>query len=241
MRWSMAIAIAATACTGPEQDPEVDSDPIPPEPLREPCPPQPPISVGTATHYLVEDAGKCGLGVPVDRHVAALSLADYAAGAMCGACILVTGPLGQVVVRVIDECPACKRGDVDLGRGVFPLIAPLEAGRVPISWRIVACPVDGKLAYKFKDGTNASWLGVQVRDHRYPLESVEARDSSGRAAYKRLVRTDFNYFIGVNLGAGPLSLRVTDTLGHVVEEPAIALADPATVRPGTQQLAPCPN
>jgi expansin (peptidoglycan-binding protein) len=265
----LALFALLAGCTGPDPEREVDTDPLPAEPVREPCRPEPPLWIGTATHYLVDDAGKCMLGqaggakrrppyndpgaarsddqssgspseAQDGRLIAAVSTADYAAGALCGACVLVTGPLGQVLVRITDECPACKRGDLDLGRDAFPLIAPLDAGRVPIAWRIVACPGDGNFAFKFKDGTNASWLGVQVREHRYPLATVEARDPANTAPYKLLVRTDYNYFIGVNLGAGPLALRVTDTFGHVAEEPSIALADPSTLRTGTRQLTSCP-
>jgi expansin len=253
VKHALVVASALAACSGPRSERVDDTDPLPAASAREPCAPEPPVAIGTATHYLVDDAGKCMLGEAGGAKrppgstgadpsaIAAVSTADYAAGALCGACVLVTGPLGQVLVRITDECPACKRGDLDLGRGAFPRIAPLEAGRVPIAWRIVACPGDGNFTFKFKDGTNASWLGVQVRDHRYPLATVEARASSVTTApYKALVRTDYNYFIGVNLGPGPVALRVTDTFGHVTEEPAIALADPSTLRTGTRQLATCP-
>jgi expansin (peptidoglycan-binding protein) len=232
-----AALIALAACAGQESA-EAGLDPLPDPPAAPPCTPERRAAVGTATHYAIEDAGQCSFGrVP---NGVALAPADYAGGAMCGACLLVTGPEGQVVVRVVDTCPICKPGDLDLGRDVFPRIAPLEAGRVPIAWRVVACPLDGNLAFRFKDGTSAAWLGLQVRDHRYPLATVEARAAAGEAPWKTLVRTDYNYFIGTGLGPGPFAVRVTDTRGHTVEEPAVAMADPSTIRPGTRQLATCP-
>ncbi|KAI9595252.1 RlpA-like double-psi beta-barrel-protein domain-containing protein-containing protein, partial [Syncephalis fuscata] len=54
---------------------------------------------------------------------------------VCGACILVTGPLGKVRVKIVDKCPVCKSGDVDLSEGAYLKIADKDAGRVPISWR----------------------------------------------------------------------------------------------------------
>ncbi|MCW5806951.1 MAG: hypothetical protein KIT31_31620 [Deltaproteobacteria bacterium] len=234
-----ALFALVAACSGTEPSDAAD-DPIPEAPAPPYCTPEPRAAVGTATHYAVDDAGMCSLGRAGDRGVAALGPADYAGGALCGACLLVTGPLGQVVVRVTDACPICKPGDVDLGRDAFARIAPLEDGRVPIAWRVVACPVDGNLAYVFKDGTNPSWLGLQVRDHRYPIATVEARAIAGEAPYKALVRTDYNYFIGTGLGPGPFAVRVTDTRGHVVEESGIAMAEPSVVRTGTRQLASCP-
>ncbi|KAG0258754.1 hypothetical protein BGZ95_004880 [Linnemannia exigua] len=53
----------------------------------------------------------------------------------CGQCLQVTGPNGTVTVQVVDMCPGCKSGDVDLTPGAFAKIASLDAGRVRISWR----------------------------------------------------------------------------------------------------------
>ncbi|KAF9934520.1 hypothetical protein FBU30_001661 [Linnemannia zychae] len=53
----------------------------------------------------------------------------------CGQCLQVTGPNGTVTVQVIDMCPGCNSGDVDLTPGAFAKIASLDAGRVRISWR----------------------------------------------------------------------------------------------------------
>ncbi|KAF8948428.1 hypothetical protein BGZ47_005010 [Haplosporangium gracile] len=52
----------------------------------------------------------------------------------CGQCLQVVGPNGTVTVQVVDMCPACKSGDVDLTPGAFAKIASLDAGRVHISW-----------------------------------------------------------------------------------------------------------
>ncbi|KAF9186395.1 hypothetical protein BGZ51_002038 [Haplosporangium sp. Z 767] len=52
----------------------------------------------------------------------------------CGQCIRVSGPNGTVEVQVVDMCPGCKSGDVDLSPGAFAKVAHLDSGRVPISW-----------------------------------------------------------------------------------------------------------
>ncbi|KAF8952839.1 hypothetical protein BGZ52_003469 [Haplosporangium bisporale] len=56
----------------------------------------------------------------------------------CGQCIRVTGPNGTVDVQIVDMCPGCKSGDVDLTPGAFSKIAHLDTGRVNISWQV--CP-----------------------------------------------------------------------------------------------------
>ncbi|KAG0092848.1 hypothetical protein BGZ92_008413 [Podila epicladia] len=54
----------------------------------------------------------------------------------CGQCIRVMGPNGTVDVQIVDMCPGCKSGDVDLSPGAFSKIAHLDTGRIPISWQV---------------------------------------------------------------------------------------------------------
>jgi len=199
-----------------------------------------PISeVGEGTYYDANGAGSCSFDPsPDDLMVAALNGPDYAHAAWCGACLAVSGPGGEVVVRVVDECPGCKHGDLDLSRDAFARIAPLSAGRVRIAWHEVACPVSGPIVYQLKAGSNPSWIAIQLRNHRYAIASLEARGGTG--VYQPIARADYNYFVAPRgLGPGPYALRVSDVHGHVLEDGAIALGD-AVARPGAGQLPLCP-
>lgn len=193
---------------------------------------------GEATYYDADGTGNCSFEASADRMVAAMNAADYAGAGWCGACVAVTGPSGTVTVRITDQCPGCAPGDIDLGREAFAAIAPLSAGRVPISWQPVECDVDGPIAYHFKDGSNAFWTAIQVRNHRYAIATLEARDAAG--AYRAIDRVDYNYFVATaGLGPGPYALRVTDVRGNVVEDTGIALGD-AVARAGAAQFPMCP-
>lgn len=193
---------------------------------------------GEGTYYSADGTGNCSFDAsPNDLMVAAMNAPDYQSAALCGACLAVTGPNGSVVVRVVDQCPECKHGDLDLSPQAFQKLAPLSAGRVPITWHQVACDVTGPIAYHFKDGANAYWTAIQVRNHRYPIAKLEAMQGG---AYVALPRLDYNYFVrDSGLGPGPYTLRVTDTRGHTVEDTNIALGDSVT-RAGANQLASCP-
>lgn len=202
---------------------------------------------GDATHYDAQAGaaartGSCSFeAIPDERMVAALNGPDYDHAAWCGACLAVRGPDGDIVVRVVDKCPGCEHGDLDLGREAFAQLAPLSAGRVRITWRAIECPVTGPIAYRFKSGSNAQWSAIQVRNHRHAIARLEARGAtSPTSAYRTLARTDYNYFVAAGgLGTGPYAVRVTDVHGHVVEDSAIALDD-AVTQPGSAQLASCP-
>jgi len=194
---------------------------------------------GRATYYDPTGRGSCSFDPPreaSDRLVAALSGADYAHASWCGACLAVAGPLGDVVVRVVDQCPGCQRGDLDLSREAFATIAPLSAGRTKVTWREVPCPVIGPVVYRVKPGSNPQWTAIQLRNHRHRIARLEARDAGG--VYHAIARTDDNYFVAPGgLGPGPYALRVSDVHGHALEDGEIAL-DPAA-QPGAAQFPSC--
>jgi len=202
------------------------------------CSDAPADAMGDGTYYDADGTGACGFDAsPNDLMVAAMNAPDYNNAAWCGGCVEVTGPSGKVVVRVVDECPGCARGDLDLSPQAFAMLSPLAAGRIPITWHEVACPISGPIAYHFKDGSNAYWTAIQIRNHRYPIASVEAQVGG---AYTQISRVTYNYFVQTSgLGPGPYSLRVTDTRGHVLEDAAIAGGDNVT-QPGADQFPACP-
>jgi expansin (peptidoglycan-binding protein) len=224
----VVLALGLVACGTKETTPE-------PAATAPTCAPSPPAITGTATHYDADGSGKCSFDAG-DRMVAAISGARWEGAGWCGACAVVIGPRDEILVRIVDSCPGCKPDDLDLSREAFALLAPLQRGRIPITWLPVPCPVEGALAYRFKDGSNAHWAAIQVRNHRYPIASVEARKKDG--TFKQLERAAYNYFIGKALGAGPYTLRITDTRGNTVEDSGIALGE-SVVRNGTAQLARC--
>jgi expansin len=224
------IAAALAGCSGGE--PVADVTP----PAA--CTPAPAEATGQGTYYAATGAGNCGFeATPGDLMVAALNHVDYGIADWCGACLEVTGPQGVVTVRIVDSCPGCAKGDLDLSEQAFAVISPLSAGRVAITWQQVPCEVAGPIAYHFKDGANAFWTAIQLRNHRYPIAKLEALVGGNYAAVPRV---DYNYFVQESgLGDGPYTLRVTDTRGHVLEDSGIALGNNIT-RSGAGQFPTCP-
>ncbi len=69
---------------------------------------------------------------PIDRPVFGLAIFNLEG-------VLVTGPKGMVKVRIVDLCPGCAFGGLDLSEQAFGAIAALSAGRVKITWYVVPC------------------------------------------------------------------------------------------------------
>jgi hypothetical protein len=146
--------------------------------------------------------------------VAALNSPDWAGSAWCGACADVTGPSGSVRIRIVDLCPECASGDLDLSPEAFQQLAAVELGRVPITWRLVTCDVAGPVSYRYKDGANQWWTAVQVLNHRVPVQSMEY--SKDGTTWSAMVRQEYNYFLTESgFGEGTTRVRITSVDGQV--------------------------
>lgn len=120
------------------------------------------VHYGEGTFYGGGYEGGCAMLDPIsqdDYWIVAMNLTDYNNAQLAGAYIEVTGELGTINMLVTDLLPEGKKGDLDLYVDAFPLIAPAEKGRVPVSWKII--PLDSAenapVSFKFKEGSSAYW------------------------------------------------------------------------------------
>ncbi len=183
------------------------------------------IHSGDGTFYAATGAGNCSFDAsPADLMVAAMNHTDYFGSLLCGAFIEVTGPKGTIVVRIVDRCPECLPGAVDLSAEAFALIAEPIAGRVRISWRLLSPALSGPIVYRFKEGSSQYWTSVQVRNHRNPIFRVEYLASDG--IFREMVRQPYNYFEAARgTGPGSLTLRVTDIFGNQLVDSSVPLVE----------------
>lgn len=177
------------------------------------------IHSGEGTFYGGGYEGGCAMLDPIsidDYWIVAMNLEDYDNARLAGAYLEVTGELGTINMLVTDLLPEGKKGDLDLYVDAFPLIAPAEKGRVPVTWKII--PLDSAenapVSYKFKEGSSPFWCSVQVRNHRYPISKLEYLGADGE--FVELPRRHYNYFESMDMGPGPYTFRITDIYGQVI-------------------------
>lgn len=217
------------------------TEPSPTPPSTEPTPTPPSgeeIRYGEGTFYGATGAGNCSFDpTPDNLMVAAMNETDYGNADLCGAFVEATGPLGVVVVRIVDRCPECQPGDIDFSREAFERIANPIDGRVPISWQIVSPEIDGPIVYRFKEGSNPYWTAVQIRNHRNPIAMFEYLDESGQ--FKSVPRERYNYFVDASgMGLGPYTFRVTDRYGNTLTDNNIVFVESGEVSGSAQFPAP---
>ena len=198
-----------------------------------------PVVQGEATNYNATGAGSCRFDAsPTDLMVAAINRPDFNGSAACGEYVLVKGPKGTVTVRIVDLCPGCAQGDLDLSQEAFALIANLAQGRVAITWQVISPELSGPIAYHFYTTSDKTYTAVQVRNHRNPVAKFEYL--KGGTTWTELPRQTYNYFLEANgMGPGPYTFRVTDLYGNVLTDSGIPLQAGATFD-GAAQFPPGP-
>lgn len=198
-----------------------------------------PLHTGIATYYYADGSGACGFDPsPNDLTVAAMNAEEYNHAAYCGAFVQVNGRKGTITIRIVDLCPECLAGHLDLSLQAFALIDDVPLGRVPITWRVVSPAIVGPIAYHFKDGSNQWWTAVQIRNHRNPITRFEYWNGG---AWVNVERKDYNYFVRPypGMGVGPYTFRVTDIYGNMLTDSGIPFVENGTVT-GTGQFPPGP-
>jgi expansin (peptidoglycan-binding protein) len=189
------------------------------------APPATTTSSGKATFYdLGSGTGNCGFpGAPADDLFVALGPAQYAGAAACGTYLDVSGPKGRVRVKVIDSCPECAPGHLDLSRTAFRRIANEVEGIVSITYRTMQNPRTAPLSARIQEGSSRYWFSVLIDNHGNRLTSVQV--SGGGGAFRSAERADYNFWIiDDGAGPGPFRIKIKDLSGHAATLSGIKLA-----------------
>ena len=177
----------------------------------------PTIYKGEGTYYdgiAGTSSGNCSLPVADgDYFHCAINDFMYNNSEACGACVIVTGPKGSITLQVVDRCPECASGDIDMTEEAFSQIADVVDGRVPITWKYTTCEnnINNNIQIVFKEGSSEFWTGVQFRNSTHAIASMEYQLTNGN--WNAVTSEEYNYFIASEGISSPMNLRVTSVLG----------------------------
>ncbi|CAG8486858.1 1254_t:CDS:2 [Ambispora gerdemannii] len=97
---------------------------------------------GDGTYYNT-GLGACGIESHDSDFIAAINKPQFGdsqnpnTNPICGKQASVKGPKGSVTIKILDMCPECVYGSLDLSPAAFDQIADRSAGRVKITWHFV--------------------------------------------------------------------------------------------------------
>lgn len=205
---------------------------------------------GTATFYGGNlSGGTCSFTtlstIPNSLYGTAYSGSAWDSGAECGACVEVTGPNGNTITamvsnleisrpsltpsladspQIVDQCPECDSGHLDLFQDAFGEIGDISAGTINISFSFVECGITSPLVLHNKSGTSAYWFSMQVVNANGAVESLEV-SADGGSTWQSTTRTEYNFFENSSgFGTDTVSVRVTGASGTTVEVSDVSVA-----------------
>ncbi|MFF3228962.1 expansin EXLX1 family cellulose-binding protein [Nocardia suismassiliense] len=179
--------------------------------------PQPVVS-GEARFYSFSQGVSCSFaGLPLDGFYVGMSTPEFGRADPCGAYLDIQGPRGDVRALIVDRCPACAPGQLDLSVAAFAQLADLSDGVVPIRYNVVHNPEPPpELSYQVKPDSSSAWFAMLVSGAGNPLQDIAIRHVLG-GDWRPLTRGMDNYWTISGAGAGPFVARVTDVHGNQAE------------------------
>ncbi len=191
-------------------------------------------------HYVSNAATACGTHpMAGDSLYCAINQTDYINYALCGSCLSVKGPLGEVVVRVSDMSGI---HGMDISPKAFSKINDTSLGSFEGSWKRIACPFALNIVLWFDTGSNSFYKKIKLFYQRNALYSLEMWSSKSNSYISLLHTQDDFYVIGADIdtsSAGAvMNFRATDIYGQQLIFPGV-LFYPGTQTPTFQQFPFC--
>ncbi|KAG1686351.1 hypothetical protein DVH05_015167 [Phytophthora capsici] len=137
---------------------------------------------GTAYTLGQVSSGNCNYmswNAVAPTNYAALNNAQWDDAASCGRCAQVScidprcaDQTASAIVQIVDRCPECAYGALDLSPSVFRTITGSSPSRLAIQWEFVDCPNPGTIKICTKGGSSRFWLAIQPTNTLVGVQNV---------------------------------------------------------------------
>ncbi|MEM7601749.1 MAG: expansin EXLX1 family cellulose-binding protein [Verrucomicrobiota bacterium] len=174
---------------------------------------------GQATVYDIGTGpGNCSIPVADAGNLyAAMNGVQYGNADWCGAWVEVTGAGGTATLIIIDQCPECGHGDLDLSSEAWNQIVGGIPRIEPITWKWVSAPGSpGPIRFFANGASNQFFLQLQPRNVVNPVLKLEIFYSGSYVELTKDAEYRFTFEPGA-LIPEPITVRATDVFGNEVE------------------------
>lgn len=187
---------------------------------------------GTAYTLGSVSSGNCNFMYDpgVGSNYAALNSDQWDSTMNCGRCAEVScadskcsDTTSTVTVYLVDQCPECSEGDLDLSPTVFKTLTGSDPARYSIKWRFVDCPVSGNLQYCAKSGSSNYWLAIQPANM---VSGIASMTIGGQTP--TMVDSAFYFLVQGGVDITSVTVATTSVSGETVTETVSLTADSCT-------------
>lgn len=152
---------------------------------------------------------------------AAINNAQWNNGLECGRCAQVTcldpacTSKSSEIVYILDRCPECAYGDLDVSPTVFRTITGSSPSRLKVQWNFVDCPLsDTSLKLCLKPGSNPYWTAIQPSQ---ALSGVKSLSINGISAQQMGSAYYFKVESNNGLDLSKLQVSMTSSSGQTLQ------------------------
>ncbi|KAG7388746.1 hypothetical protein PHYBOEH_007699 [Phytophthora boehmeriae] len=131
------------------------------------------------------------------------------------------------IVYIMDQCPGCEYGDLDLSPDVFEGITGQSYTKLGIEWKFVDCPISKNVEYCLKTGSSEFWVAIQPANFVSGVQSLKINGQETTvidSAYYFLIDGSGESVADLNA----VSISLTGVNGEVLEETVSLTADNCT-------------
>ncbi len=120
----------------------------------------------------------------------------------------------SAIVQILDRCPECKFGDLDLSPSIFKELTGSDPSRYKIQWEFIRCPITGNIKYCFNRGSNNYWTAIQptnFADGIYKMK-INNMDTS--------ITPDAYYYLSNKqwINTSDVDIELTDINGYIIND-----------------------
>lgn len=127
-------------------------------------------------------------------------------------------------IQVVDQCPTCSVGHIDLFPDAFATLDDPDLGIIDVSYEFVSCGITSPAKLHNKDGTSRYWFSMQVVNHNLPVDTLEVSTNGGRS-WQSTSRTYYNFFERQDgFGIDIVDVRVTAANGESIIIDGVSVA-----------------
>ncbi|KAI9654410.1 MAG: hypothetical protein M1831_005376 [Alyxoria varia] len=145
-------------------------------------------------------------------------------GYNCGGCVEVKSGGKKIKAMVVDKCPGCGPGHLDLFPDAYAKFSG-NPGIIDVDWQFVDCKAEitEPLQIRLKEGVSSHWFSAQVVGATRRTKKMEYRKPGGQWI-NIAKREDHNMFTEASgVGAKVIDIRVTSHVGTQVVVNGIAV------------------
>ncbi|KAG7388747.1 hypothetical protein PHYBOEH_007700 [Phytophthora boehmeriae] len=191
---------------------------------------------GTVYTLSTPSSGNCNfMSWPSDATTkyAALNAEQWEETMNCGRCAEVwctdssCASQSSEIVYIMDQCPGCEYGDLDLSPDVFEGITGQSYTKLGIEWKFVDCPISKNVEYCLKTGSSEFWVAIQPANFVSGVQSLKINGQETTvidSAYYFLIDGSGESVADLNA----VSISLTGVNGEVLEETVSLSADACT-------------